>query len=206
MTAGATVWTGARVNVGRSLRISTHCEVNSALGGPRKHTGKGAACSAAAGGDRLWCAHARLLGYESIQISHGNAKYLSGDRRGRKRPIGELVHCSTPCMEMTFSEDACVPVARYVSSDGTVHPCACAKGHKGLTCDGRNESSVFECPGLTPYIRGKEVSCDLQSASIIRDNPRPDTCKAQRANLSAIRWQLRPLVVAEEASLTHQPA
>ena len=82
----------------------------------------------------MWCLFARRLGYDSIQVAHGIAYYQGGPRKGKRRPLAELIDCTTPCMEQSYSSDACVPVARGVSPDGsTVVPCACAKGQKGLS-------------------------------------------------------------------------
>ena len=113
--ANATFWTGAaHVNVGRSLRGATRCQLNAFLYGTAKSGERAIGHCFANPGDKFWCTFARALGYDSIQVSHGGATYQAGKRKGRKRPLGELVDCTRPCMEERFTSDACVPEARAV--------------------------------------------------------------------------------------------
>jgi hypothetical protein len=89
----ASGWSGAYVNVGRSLRVTTRCTANRILYGIK---GSSNALCTSNPGDKLWCTFARARGYDSIQIVRGSLYY--GSSRGRRRPWSELVVCSGECM------------------------------------------------------------------------------------------------------------
>ena len=191
--ANATFWTGAaHVNVGRSLRGLTRCQINAFLYGTAKSGERAIGHCFANPGDKFWCTFARALGYDSIQVAHGGATYQAGKRKGRKRPLGELVDCTRPCMEELFTSDACVPVARAVASDGTVGPCSCAKGQRGLTCDGRNESYLWRCPGVIPMQPSRMEDVDVHGLRSRQAHPRPRDCRAKLSNLTIPRPEPTP--------------
>ena len=221
MAGNATSWTSAKVNVGRSLRVAGHCAVNVALYG-KTHMGDGL-CTGNPG-DKMWCLFARPLGYDSIQVLHGTSYYHGGPRKGKRRPLAELIDCTTPCMEQSYSNDACVPVARGVSPDGsTVAPCTCAKGQKGLTCDGRNHSYLWKCPGLIPFDRHRELEVDVHRLPLAltpsyhplpsppsyhpwqvdcqaaAHRPRASACRAKASNLTALAADFKEMARAMAA-------
>lgn len=117
---------GAFVNVGRSLRLETRCDVHDVLYKSRKASN--ALCTGSPG-DRLWCTLARAQGYDSIQIQKGVSYY---DHSAKRRPWGEMIHCGDECARETFSDSACVPVA--VAKNNT--PCRCPPGASQLSCRG----------------------------------------------------------------------
>ena len=125
----ASGWSGAYVNVGRSLRVTTRCTANRILYGIK---GSSNALCTSNPGDKLWCTFARARGYDSIQIVRGSLYY--GSSRGRRRPWSELVVCSGECMSRNFADDACVPMARAMSPSSGMEPCACPAGSKELVC------------------------------------------------------------------------
>lgn len=131
MSHNASAYSGAVVNVGRSLRVRTRCEVNRAFGLPVRENKQ----CADNPGDKLWCHFARLRGLDSIQILYST--YAGA--RGKKPGFSELVVCSDECGQQTFNDSACVPVARAVARDGDSQPrpCHCPAGRTVLSCNAR---------------------------------------------------------------------
>ena len=125
----ASGWSAAYVNVGHSLRLRVRCDANEMLYGSRASAN--ALCSHSPG-DKYWCELARMRGYDSIQIQRGTATTPTG----RRKPWSELILCTDECARETFSESACVPMARAMSTTGALLPCNCPSGAQTLSCDG----------------------------------------------------------------------
>ena len=127
----------AYVNVGRSLRLDTRCDVHEALYGTRQAANQ--LCTHNPG-DKYWCVLARARGFDSIQIRKTSAMSTKTTRK----PWGELVLCSGACATQTFRHSACVPMARSIGAGGTLEACDCPAGAQVLTCNGRNATSSGE--------------------------------------------------------------
>lgn len=186
----ASGWSGAYVNVGRSLRVNGRCDVHQALYGSRRSSN--ALCTTAPG-DKYWCTRARALGYDSIQILRGVAYYPGSMKR---KPWSELVLCSGECSTRTFSESACVPSARAISADGQVQPCNCPEGATLISCDGQNRTSGTMKDWLPLHVPGQSLrgiapwTC-RQGSSILAAN----TIAAEMAawNMTAHTWPVEAL-------------
>ena len=126
MAENASAYSGAYVNVGRSLRLGGRCDAHAVLYKSRRSSN--ALCTDTPG-DKLWCTLSRAHGYDSIQIQRGTAYYPKSRKR---KPWGELIYCGDECARHTFSESACVPFA--VAKNNT--PCACPQGANQLSCTG----------------------------------------------------------------------
>lgn len=125
----ASAHSGAFVNVGRSLRLETRCDVHDVLYKSRQSSNS--LCTTNLG-DKLWCTLARAQGYDSIQIQRGISYHNNSMKR---RPWGELIHCGEECARQTFSESACVPVA--VAANNA--ECRCPSGAGQLSCGGEEQ-------------------------------------------------------------------
>ena len=145
----ASAYSGAYVNVGRSLRVKGRCAVHLLLYGSGR---SGNALCTTNPGDKLWCTFARAMGYDSIQIERGTAYYGNPRSRswhGHRRPWSELVLCSDECATTRFDSIAMVPAVRSISPDGRVGPCAIAESSKDLICDeSKAHSNMSSCAGL----------------------------------------------------------
>ena len=189
----ASAYSGAFVNVGRSLRVTHRCEVSALLYGTAASANK--LCTSGPG-DKLWCTFARAHGYDSIQVARGTRYYgraSSPGWHGRTRPWSELVLCSDDCGSRRFSADANVPAARSISStDGAVRPCESVVGAKELVCDPRRRyENLTRCDATGRSPTGVHWH-GLLSAHIDRE-PRertvPPECRGEPAanNKTALR-------------------
>lgn len=141
-TAGnASRWSGAYVNVGRSLRVRSRCDVHALMYGSRSSANP--LCTHNPG-DKFWCVLARSHGFDSIQILRGTAKASFGKRK----PWSELVLCTDECATMLHRNNACVSAARSLSANGTVLPCDCPSEAQVLSCDASSPAATY---GLHRY-------------------------------------------------------
>lgn len=109
--------------------MNARCDVHEILYGARASAN--ALCTNNPG-DKYWCEFARARGYDSIQIKRGTATTPTMKRK----PWSELIMCAGECERETFSESACVPIARAITAAGEVRPCDCPAGAETLSCDG----------------------------------------------------------------------
>ena len=147
MANNASAYSRAYVNVGRSLRLSTRCDVSQVLYGSRASR-SGALCIDGPG-DKLWCTVARSRGYDSIQIARGTS-YVPHTRR--RKPWGELVACGEDCATRTYSRSACVPFA--VTDGGG--SCACAHDAQQLSCGLELQGHELPLTTLPGVVFGKQ--------------------------------------------------
>ena len=129
--SNASGFSGAYVNVGKSLRVNTRCDAHEILYGSRS---SGNALCTYSPGDRYWCTMARDKGFDSIQIRRG-ISYYPGSRK--RKPWSELVVCTDECARWTYRHTACVPIARAIDErTSEVKSCDCPANASLLSCDG----------------------------------------------------------------------
>lgn len=136
-----TVFQGASVNVGRSLRVNDRLDAAKALGLP---CGNPPVCDGEnKPWDKMWCTEAQKRGYDSIQIHHPKGPSMDT----------ELVVCKG-CGEVALN-GACPPIElRRPTWDGRGMgpggPCNCSNAADNLNCG--DEEAFMYCHNYGPAL------------------------------------------------------